>query len=78
ELDDSEFNDKEDESSEDDDESDFSGDDDDDDYGSDEDAEDESEGLSWEEMDRRDFEEDKKNAEKRQMLNKEQKVKGRA
>jgi hypothetical protein len=29
-------------------------------------------------MDRRAFEEDKKNAEKRQMLNKEQKVKGRA
>jgi len=29
-------------------------------------------------MDRRAFEEDKKNAKKRQMLNKEQKVKGRA
>ena len=31
----------------------------------DEDAVDDSEGLSWEEMDRRAFEDDKKNAEKR-------------
>ena len=65
ENDDSEFQDEEDDSSEDDDESDFSGDDDDDDYGSDEDAEEDSEGLSWDELDKRAFEEDKKAAEKR-------------